>query len=462
MQHSPHIEYNEAYRVKGNPMMKRVFWILSLCLLLTSCAKANDNKPAAATPTPTYPPAITYQGATLTPMGDSLAADGQRLVLWLLEHAEASDIVWVCVVNINTHAPTCNPTPERFTPLASGLMVWSPDGRYLAFHTDWAVFQQDTDLHVVDVESATLLNLTGLPTEERRINDVRQGAFVLIDYAPFWSPDGAYLYFLRLQPQASEEGEGYEWGRLTLMRVQVSDWAYEAVMTLPEAIDPLRLIAANQISASPDGSQLAILLNRMPTYDGTTDLWRLNLKTQTAELWVPQADLVSALPPFVNMAQTAVYAHDVQWVARGQQVVVIVIADLVGTPLGRLMVYNLLDVATNIVSPLDDLRQYETMRDFVDVLMTWHMIVAADGSTLFRLVGQPPRTDEQTYSVVAHPLMPVSASYTVAEIVVADNLLRASRQERYTHSIQVASTNGNVWLQYPSSQLSTATLLSLQ
>lgn len=477
--------------------MQQGFLIVSIVSLLLGCAKA-DKKPIASTLPPTPPATIIYQRATLTAIGDtvlealvaaypnfantdsdsaatrplgpellgySLAPDGQRVVLWLLEHDRAAqaNVNWVCVVNFSTSAATCNPTADRIARLEDGLMVWSPDGRYLAFHTDWAITQRDTDLYVVDVESATLLNLTGLPTEGRSINDVRQGTFVLIDYAPFWSPDGAYLYFLRFQPQAFEEGEGHEWGDLKLMRVQVSNWRYEEMMTLPESISPARLIGANQISISPDGTQLALLLYRLPSPDGTTDLWRLNLKTQSAELWVAQADLVAALPPFVDMERTAIYANDVEWAAGGQQVVIAVIADLTFSRGGPLKLYSLLDVATKTLSPLDDLHQYTTIEDLAEASMIRRVILSVDGTTLFALVGQMPRATEQPYRVVAQPLTSAANPYTVAEIVISGSLLRAtSPQEHYTRSIFTASTNGNVWLQFPPNFLPSASLLTLQ
>lgn len=72
------------------------------------------------------------------------------------------------------HGLTFNLTHSRDTEFAP---AWSPDGRYIAYHTDDT---QNANVYIIDVQTRVVQQLTGDPS---------------IEASPSWSPDGQKIIF---------------------------------------------------------------------------------------------------------------------------------------------------------------------------------------------------------------------------------------------------------------------------
>lgn len=482
-------------------MFKRVWHLGAILLLLLAAGCGSDTQDddkddSAPQPSTTNSTLTRYTDATVTPLGTAIEAallatypdlaetnvdgetelapilmgitlspTGQHTVLWLRHYDDEADTTTylTCVYDLPSSAVTCNPTDERFYPLEDGLMVWSPDGRYLALHNEWAMRFDDPDILLVDVEQAKLLNLTGLPMEGNRIQDVYDGEMVVIDYAPFWSTDGANLYFFRTQPTVSAEDDRMsDWPPLTLMRVAVGEWTFEEVMPVPDPITFQRLIATNQIDMAPDGKQVAALLIRLPNADGTTDLYRFNIETGEAELWFGQADLMALMPSWVDATSTLLYPMDVEWSADGQQVVVAFMAEAYADSIS-LMVYGLIDVATNTLTPLVTWDEVADTRAFFEVnpVIPKRVLFAPNGSSVVSINGPARVAEDDAYSVTGRALIGEGERYDLPALTLPADHFVLIQQARYTSAVDTLGAQQSALLSPPNARLERVYLLTL-
>lgn len=480
-------------------MFKRIWLVFALMILLAAgCGSDEKDSDTDKDDTPNQPatviPTLTrYTDAAVTHLGPSIEAallatypdfaetnddgetelapsvlaitlspTGQTAVLWLINRVPDATTYMVCIYDLPSSAVTCNPHDDRFGTLDDGLMVWSADGRYLALHNEWAIRMDDPDILLVDVEQAKLLNLTGLPMEANDIMDIYQGEMVVVDYAPFWSADGAYLYFFRTQPAVSAEDDRMsDWPPLTLMRIRVGEWTFEEVMPVPDPITFQRLIATNQIDAAPDGKQVAALLMRLPNENGTTDLYRFNIETGKAELWFDQADLIATLlPSWVDATRTLLYPMDVEWSADGRHVVVALNADLLTA---SLMTYGLIDVATNTLTSLAAWEEVTDMRAFYEVnpVIPKRVLFVPNGSGLVSINAPVRVVEGDTYSVTEQALVGTGETLAVATLALSQNQLRFIPQARYASAIDTLGAQQSALLHPPNSGLAEVYLLTL-
>jgi dipeptidyl aminopeptidase/acylaminoacyl peptidase len=116
----------------------------------------------------------------------ALSPDGSAIAMWDTDQGEICSFP-----TITREAPTCAP----FT--ASVLLdsvAWSPDGSRLVFTENFTQYLEESDIHVFDVGSGEVTNLTddgveGSPFGSDEPSD--------IDLAPAWSPDGTEIVFAR-------------------------------------------------------------------------------------------------------------------------------------------------------------------------------------------------------------------------------------------------------------------------
>ena len=167
--------------------------------------------PALATPfvrdatpdaTPTGPTAYTltaderYGGDGIVPL--ALSPDGTAVATW----DRTGDGAVCSAPTLTRQAPTCASFEDSVAP---DSVRWSPDGTRFAFTEDVITTLWESDIHVFDVESGDVTDLTD-DGAEGGVLDLEGDAD--IDLAPAWSPDGEQLVFARSPYRDGQFGEG--------------------------------------------------------------------------------------------------------------------------------------------------------------------------------------------------------------------------------------------------------------
>ena len=81
-------------------------------------------------------------------------------------------------------------------------VVWSPDGRRIAFTDNFFVYMMEPDIRLIDLDRGELRNLTQDNASKSPMSgSTRQSA--LIDVTPVWAPDGHTLIFQRILKKRS-------------------------------------------------------------------------------------------------------------------------------------------------------------------------------------------------------------------------------------------------------------------
>lgn len=119
--------------------------------------------------------------AYLSPDGESFA------------HVTPDDF---CIYEVSGEERFCIDRPNGLDPIDTGNVDWSPDGRYVAFNTDFFRTLKDSDIWVLDVAAEALTNITDDGTVELPLlgND---GEAVNSDVGPQWMPDSDRVLFVR-------------------------------------------------------------------------------------------------------------------------------------------------------------------------------------------------------------------------------------------------------------------------
>lgn len=140
-----------------------------------------------------------------------------------------------------------------------GSVMWSPDGKIIAFAGSKGTGQSDIFLWTPG--TASVKNLT---------NDI------FSDAEPVWTPDGSTIYFLSDrsgyvndgQPPVSFRMWNHDVSQIDIYRVPVAGGSIERVTNDPT-------IGKYSMSVSPDGTRLLYVAD----YNGIGNLWELDLKS---------------------------------------------------------------------------------------------------------------------------------------------------------------------------------------
>lgn len=151
-----------------------------ILIVLAAPAVVSAQTPAASRVTEVHAFVVDGDPIALSPDGTWIAGigpDRESFCVWDTEH----------------FTPTCD--GERLT-IVPHTITWAPDSSAVAFSEDTPRLFIDSDIHVFEMETGTLVNLTNDGDAELDIfSDSAQP--VNVDLAPAWSPDSQHLVFAR-------------------------------------------------------------------------------------------------------------------------------------------------------------------------------------------------------------------------------------------------------------------------
>lgn len=327
-------------------------------------------------------------GATVLngrPIGWALSPDGTKLLV-ILEVNDAATENYTCLYTLADEALVCHPyvsTQARLTDMPEGLLVWAPDNDHLVTHYNWMRYADDPDL--ILLEASTGLGV--VVTEDRYYGNVmgRDSDAFAMDYAPFWAPDSRSIYFFRVSRPVENWAD-----HVQLYNVVLDGGATTLVADLAGQINGATFGYPSHVAASPDGKQAVIVSNNFG--DGNTvNIWRVDLTTGKAEVWVNQAALYQALVP-TWMDDPGLYGLDVAWSADGKYVVVSFTYQILGagiSDLARVPPLNevIIEAATGQLHTLVDVASltsadvYQTQGGF-NGLSPQFCLLTPDGQTV--------------------------------------------------------------------------------
>lgn len=177
----------------------------------------------------------------------ALSPDGSQFMYY--ERGSENTLCFYTLANVEQKCAAWLSREEPRNPEASSF-VWSPDSKYVVFHTDLLRTLQDSDIWIVEASTGTLTNLTddGYTGSLMRTKDN-----FWFDYAGVWSPDGAHVYFLR---NAIKEGRPD--GGVMLYRVPVSGGEATKVFDVTIPLVPVEAFSSLRLALSPDGKKIAV------------------------------------------------------------------------------------------------------------------------------------------------------------------------------------------------------------
>lgn len=247
--------------------------------------------------------------------GWTLSPDGTKLFM-LLNVRDADPEMHTCLYTLADEALVCRPyqSPARLRDLPEGLLAWSLDNNHLVTHDNWMMYFDDPD--IILLESSTGLGV--VVTEDRYygsfLNNDNEPFFM--DYAPFWATDSQSIYFFRVALPVEDWPD-----HLQLMNIKLDGAETTLVADLSGVIEGYTFGNPQHVAISPDGKQVVIASSTVTKQPIVTNIWRVDLTTGKAEIWVANETITQALVPTWS-EDPGFYPQDVLWSADGRYVVV--------------------------------------------------------------------------------------------------------------------------------------------
>lgn len=293
--------------------------------------------------------------------GWTLSPDGTTLFI-LFEQRNGQRDMQSCLYTIADQSVVCRPyaapVPQRDFP--EGRLAWAPDGSHIVTHGDWIVLANDPDLHLIEVDSGVVRNITDDDYDGNVFGSGEEAFF--IDYAPFWAPDSQSIYFFRLDRPSEALWD------MQLMNIRLDNGEATVVANLSGMIDGATFAYPQQVALSPDGQRVVILSSNMRDDEIGLSVYNVDLTTGITELWVSRETIYQLVVPTWS-EDPRVYGRDVTWSADGRFVVVALDYEMrydFGAQYLELlpMNYLIIEAASGQVRPLVDVGQFPDIETY--------------------------------------------------------------------------------------------------
>jgi hypothetical protein len=289
--------------------IRKLIWLLVLVLGFSAAAQSGDD--------PADYNFVGIQVFDLPEVDMVISPDGK---VGVASHPIHGDEICLYRFELTSQEPLCLAKPEGFLGRL-GLMYWSPDSRYIAFHEDFSLDGNDSDIWLLDTETLAIINLT---------DDGYEGAFlqenVPLDHLPMWHPITGDLYFFRLYFL-----EAGLWS-LALFRTERADNQFsepEIVFDLSDEmpLHPLSIREFAPISLgggaeiSPDGDHIALLTRANPVEESIV----LLLDMETGSLSELTSIVLLSGLPYYGVVNPQEYVFDsLGWANHGEGLVIVI------------------------------------------------------------------------------------------------------------------------------------------
>lgn len=246
----------------------------------------------------------------------TLSPDGTKLFM-LLQVPNTDPEMYTCLYTLADESVVCRPyqSPARLRDLPEGRVAWAPDNDHIATHYDWMLYMDDPD--IILLETNTGLGVT--VTEDRYYGSIGNSDDepFFMDYAPFWAVDSQSIYFFRVAQPVEDTWTDH----LQLMSIKLDGGETTLVADLSGVIESHTFGFPQHVAVSPDGKQIVIAASDLSQRPIITNIWRVDLTTGKAEIWVANETILQALVPTWS-EDPSFYPQDVLWSADGRYVVV--------------------------------------------------------------------------------------------------------------------------------------------
>lgn len=293
--------------------------------------------------------------------GWTLSPDGTTLfILFDLRNGERE--MQSCLYTLTDQAVVCRPheAPTDLRDLPEGRLAWSPDGSHIVTHGDWILLADDPDLHLIEIDSGVVSNITNDGYDGNVFGSGEDAFFV--DYAPFWAADSQSIYFFRLDRPSEALWD------MQLMNIRLNSGEASVVADLSGVIDGATFAYPLQVAVSPDGQRVVILSSDMRDDEIGLSVYSVGLTTGITELWVSRETIYQLVVPTWS-EDPRVYGRDVLWSADGRFVVVALDYEMrydFAAQYAELlpMNYLIIEAASRQVRPLVDVSQFPDLETY--------------------------------------------------------------------------------------------------
>ncbi len=385
--------------------------------------------------------------------GLTLSPDGTKLLAFLEKRAdEVSN--HTCLYLLADESLNCRPYMSSLARVRSwldSLIAWAPDNNHLVTHTEWMMFADDPDLILVEADSGTGVTITEDGYFGNIFGDTDE-AFNM-DYAPFWAPDSQSVYFFRV----ARPTEDYWGDHVQLMNIKLDGGAITTVADLSGKLNGPTFGQPTDVALSPDGKEIVIVTNNFGGEENPLNIWRVNLTSGEAELWLDYQALLKAATPTWSEDPT-LFGLDIVWSADGRYVVVSLESQMHLAYSSNLdevppLTYLVIDAESGAVRSLVDMSQFATAEAYAEMggFMKFSPImgmVSPDGQLIYATV-ESGEGDTRPITFWSAPLTLDADAVEIATLDLATRLLSSQGRLGHDTVLGKVAPNGAALVQLP-------------
>lgn len=231
----------------------------------------------------------------------SLSPNGEFILVSLqLGDPSPENTGGLCLYIISNQNINCSLMPPFAYFESESLLRWSPDWRYVVFHTNFVEFQRNSDLWLFDSQTGLAENITPDAAPGARWGSEESfSRDVYFDGAVTWQATSRSFYFWRYILGTDRPVSAY------LMNYQIGNSAPTEVAYFATITEPI-IGYARQVALSPDESQLAFVTYNAQPFDRAVNIY--NLADQTTQQLITGRELRVTWNDDKNL-----FIENVQW-----------------------------------------------------------------------------------------------------------------------------------------------------